>query len=56
MGQSQLKCIKSQSAPGIFPVFSPSGTEQPFKARLVWISLKSVTLMLPNSKEFRFAF
>ncbi|VDK71899.1 unnamed protein product [Onchocerca ochengi] len=56
MGQSQLKCIKSHSAPGIFPVLSPSGTQQPFKARLVWISLKSVTLMLPNSKEFRFAF
>ncbi|CAG9537565.1 unnamed protein product [Cercopithifilaria johnstoni] len=56
MGQSQLKCVKSQSAPGIFPVLSPSGTHQPFRARLVWISLKSVTLMLPNSKEFRFAF
>ncbi|VDK82216.1 unnamed protein product [Litomosoides sigmodontis] len=56
MGQSQLKCIKSQSAPGIFPVLSPSGAHQPFRARLVWISLKSVTLMLPNSKEFRFAF
>ncbi|VDO13034.1 unnamed protein product [Brugia timori] len=56
MGQSQLKCVKSHSAPGIFPVLSPSGTIQPFKARLVWISLKSVTLMLPNSKEFRFAF
>ncbi|KAM3722834.1 WD repeat-containing protein [Dirofilaria immitis] len=24
MGQSQLKCIKSLSAPGIFPVLSPS--------------------------------
>uniref|UniRef100_A0A0R3RSS2 WD_REPEATS_REGION domain-containing protein n=1 Tax=Elaeophora elaphi TaxID=1147741 RepID=A0A0R3RSS2_9BILA len=56
MGQSQLKCVKSQSAPGIFPVLSPSGTHQPFRARLVWISLKSVTLMLPNSKEFRFSF
>ncbi|VDM11954.1 unnamed protein product [Wuchereria bancrofti] len=56
MGQSQLKCVKSHSAPGIFPVLSPSGTLQPFKARLVWISLKSVTLMLPNSKEFRFSF
>nr|CTP81986.1 BMA-RBC-2 [Brugia malayi] len=55
MGQSQLKCVKSHSAPGIFPVLSPSGTIQPFKARLVWISLKSVTLMLPNSKEFRIA-
>uniref|UniRef100_A0A915Q1S3 Anaphase-promoting complex subunit 4 WD40 domain-containing protein n=1 Tax=Setaria digitata TaxID=48799 RepID=A0A915Q1S3_9BILA len=42
IGQSQLKCIKSQSAPGIFPVLSPSGTHQPFRARLVWISLKSV--------------
>ncbi|VBB32022.1 unnamed protein product, partial [Acanthocheilonema viteae] len=52
IGQSQLKCVKSQSAPGIFPVLSPSGTHQPFRARLVWISLKSVTLMLPNSKEY----
>uniref|UniRef100_A0A1I7VUD3 WD_REPEATS_REGION domain-containing protein n=1 Tax=Loa loa TaxID=7209 RepID=A0A1I7VUD3_LOALO len=54
MGQSQFKCVKSQSAPGIFPVLSPSGTQQAFRARLVWISLKSVTLMLPNSKEFSY--
>ncbi|VDN07727.1 unnamed protein product [Thelazia callipaeda] len=56
MGQSQLKCVRSLSAPGIFPVFSPNGTSQPFRARLVWISHKSVTLMLPSNKEYRFAF
>ncbi|VDN55198.1 unnamed protein product [Dracunculus medinensis] len=54
MGQSQLRCIRTQAAPSIFPVLSPCGTIQPFKARLVWIGSKSVTLMLPNGKEYRF--
>uniref|UniRef100_A0A914RCL5 Uncharacterized protein n=1 Tax=Parascaris equorum TaxID=6256 RepID=A0A914RCL5_PAREQ len=49
-----LRCIRSQPAPAVFPVISPGGSPQPFRARLVWISSKSLTLMLPNGKEHRF--
>uniref|UniRef100_A0A914GXQ8 WD_REPEATS_REGION domain-containing protein n=1 Tax=Globodera rostochiensis TaxID=31243 RepID=A0A914GXQ8_GLORO len=54
MGQSQIRCTKSVPAPGEFPVISPGGSYQPFRARLVWINSKSLTLMLPNGKENRF--
>ncbi|VDK17340.1 unnamed protein product [Anisakis simplex] len=54
MGQSQLRCVRTQPAPAIFPVLSPSGSPQPFRARIVWINSKSITLMLPNGKEHRF--
>uniref|UniRef100_A0A183UV28 WD_REPEATS_REGION domain-containing protein n=1 Tax=Toxocara canis TaxID=6265 RepID=A0A183UV28_TOXCA len=54
MGQSQLRCVRSQPAPALFPVISPGGSPQPFRARLVWINSKSLTLMLPNGKEHRF--
>ncbi|MFH4974008.1 hypothetical protein AB6A40_000717 [Gnathostoma spinigerum] len=55
MVQSQLKCVRTVQAPAIFPVISPGGSPQPFRARLVWISSKSLTLMLPNNKEHRFS-
>uniref|UniRef100_A0A0N5A9D2 WD_REPEATS_REGION domain-containing protein n=1 Tax=Syphacia muris TaxID=451379 RepID=A0A0N5A9D2_9BILA len=54
MGQSQMKCVRTHPAPTLFPITGPDGTLQPFKARLVWISGKSVTLMLPNGNESRF--
>jgi len=55
MGQSQIKLIKSLAAPTEFAVLSPGGTYQPFRARLVWINPKSLTLMLPNGRENRFS-
>ncbi|KAL7075515.1 hypothetical protein ACQ4LE_005347 [Meloidogyne hapla] len=55
MGQSQVRCAKMQPAPGEFPVISPGGSYQLFRARLVWINSKSLTLMLPNGKENRFS-
>ncbi|CAK5094644.1 unnamed protein product [Meloidogyne enterolobii] len=55
MGQSQVRCARMQSAPGEFPVISPGGSYQLFRARLVWINSKSLTLMLPNGKENRFS-
>lgn len=33
MGQSQIKCVKQQQAPGAFPVATPGGTPQVFRAR-----------------------
>ncbi|KAI6215429.1 hypothetical protein M3Y94_00384300 [Aphelenchoides besseyi] len=54
MGQTQIRCTKTYSAPSEFPVISPGGTYQPFRARIVWINAKSLTLMLPNGKENRF--
>ncbi|KAI6240020.1 hypothetical protein M3Y99_00485600 [Aphelenchoides fujianensis] len=54
MGQSTIKCTKTYSAPSEFPVLSPGGSYQPFRARIVWINAKSLTLMLPNGKENRF--
>uniref|UniRef100_A0A915MZD2 WD repeat-containing protein 7 n=1 Tax=Meloidogyne javanica TaxID=6303 RepID=A0A915MZD2_MELJA len=55
MGQSQVRCARMQPAPGEFPVISPGGSYQLFRARLVWINSKSLTLMLPNGKENRFS-
>uniref|UniRef100_A0AC34RE37 Uncharacterized protein n=2 Tax=Panagrolaimus sp. JU765 TaxID=591449 RepID=A0AC34RE37_9BILA len=55
MGQSQIRLVKSLAAPTEFAVLSPGGTYQPFRARLVWINAKSLTLMLPNGRENRFA-
>lgn len=55
MGQNQIRCAKTLPAPGEFPVISPGGSYQPFRARLVWINSKSLTLMLPNGKENRFS-
>uniref|UniRef100_A0A1I7SSR8 WD repeat-containing protein 7 n=1 Tax=Bursaphelenchus xylophilus TaxID=6326 RepID=A0A1I7SSR8_BURXY len=55
MGQNQIRCVKTLPAPSEFPVVSPGGTYQPFRARLVWINNKSLTLMLPNGKENRFS-
>lgn len=56
MGNNQVRMIKSLPAPAEFLVLSPgSGNYQPFKARLVWINAKSLTLMLPNGKENRFS-
>uniref|UniRef100_A0A7E4VMZ0 WD_REPEATS_REGION domain-containing protein n=1 Tax=Panagrellus redivivus TaxID=6233 RepID=A0A7E4VMZ0_PANRE len=55
MGQSQMRFYKSLAAPTEFAVLSPGGTYQPFRARLVWINAKSLTLMLPNGRENRFA-
>jgi hypothetical protein len=52
--QTQIKCVKTLPAPSEFPVISPGGSYQQFRARLVWINFKSVTLMLPNGKENRF--
>ncbi|GMT20536.1 hypothetical protein PFISCL1PPCAC_11833 [Pristionchus fissidentatus] len=49
MGQSSLKCVKTQPA----PVLERTG-ETP-KARIVWINPKAITLMLPGNKEQRFA-
>ncbi|KAK0414604.1 hypothetical protein QR680_011521 [Steinernema hermaphroditum] len=54
MGQSQFRCAKSMTAPSEFAVTSPGGTYQIFRARLVWINAKSVTLMLPDGRESRF--
>lgn len=54
MGQSQIRCVKTVPAPSEFPVLSPGGSYQAFRARLVWINAKSLTLMLPNGKENRF--
>ena len=54
MGQSQMRLVKTLAAPTEFAVLSPGGTYQPFKARLVWINAKSLTLMLPNGRENRF--
>jgi WD40 repeat protein len=54
MGQNQIRCAKTVPAPSEFPVLSPGGTYQTFRARLVWINAKSLTLMLPNGKENRF--
>ncbi|TKR76232.1 hypothetical protein L596_017399 [Steinernema carpocapsae] len=54
MGQSQFRCLKSMTAPSEFAVTSPGGTYQVFRARLVWINVKSVTLMLPDGRESRF--
>ncbi len=55
MGQSQIKCVKQIPAPQSWPVATPGGTAQVFKARLVWIAPKALTLMLPNGKEHRFS-
>ncbi|CAD5215974.1 unnamed protein product [Bursaphelenchus okinawaensis] len=55
MGQSQIRCVKTLPAPTEFPVVSPGGSYQPFRARLVWINAKALTLMLPNGKENRFS-
>lgn len=68
MGPTQIKCSKTFPAPSEFPglqkssnsiksvilVLSPGGSYQSFRARLVWINAKSLTLMLPNGKENRF--
>jgi len=54
MGQNQFRFAKSLPAPSEFPVVSPNGSVQEFRARLVWINAKSLTLMLPNGKENRF--
>uniref|UniRef100_A0A914YHG7 Anaphase-promoting complex subunit 4 WD40 domain-containing protein n=1 Tax=Panagrolaimus superbus TaxID=310955 RepID=A0A914YHG7_9BILA len=54
MGQSQMRLVKTLAAPTEFAVLSPGGTYQPFRARLVWINAKSLTLMLPNGRENRF--
>ncbi|GMS89618.1 hypothetical protein PENTCL1PPCAC_11793, partial [Pristionchus entomophagus] len=50
MGQSSLKCVKTQAA----PVLERTGAELP-KARIVWINPKAITLMLPGNREQRFA-
>lgn len=54
MGQSQMRLSKSLAAPTEFAVLSPGGTYQQFRARLVWINPRSLTLMLPNGRENRF--
>lgn len=53
MGPTQIKCYKTFPAPSEFPVLSPGGSYQMFRARLVWINDKSLTLMLPTGKENR---
>uniref|UniRef100_A0A1I7ZDM7 WD_REPEATS_REGION domain-containing protein n=1 Tax=Steinernema glaseri TaxID=37863 RepID=A0A1I7ZDM7_9BILA len=54
MGQSQFRCVKSLTAPSEFAVTTPGGSYQVFRARLVWVNAKSVTLMLPDGRENRF--
>uniref|UniRef100_A0A0K0FWK8 WD_REPEATS_REGION domain-containing protein n=1 Tax=Strongyloides venezuelensis TaxID=75913 RepID=A0A0K0FWK8_STRVS len=54
MGPGQVKCIKSLNAPAEFPIETPGGTPQIFKAKLVFNGSKALTLVLPNGKESRF--
>uniref|UniRef100_A0A0N4ZTC0 WD_REPEATS_REGION domain-containing protein n=1 Tax=Parastrongyloides trichosuri TaxID=131310 RepID=A0A0N4ZTC0_PARTI len=54
MGLGQLKCIKSINAPAEFPIETPGGSPQIFKANLYFSGPKALNLMLPNDKEVRF--
>jgi len=55
MGQSHTKFMRQLPAPTSFPVNTPGGTPQVFRARLMWMNAKSVTLLLPTGAEHRFA-
>nr|CDJ83842.1 WD40 repeat domain containing protein [Haemonchus contortus] len=53
MGQNQMKLVKSQPAPSL-AAFGPNGTISTYRPKLVWINLKSLTLMMPEGREQRF--
>ncbi|KAK6034593.1 hypothetical protein COOONC_27897 [Cooperia oncophora] len=53
MGQNQMKLVKSQPAPSL-SAFTPNGTVNAYRPRLVWINPKSLTLMMPEGREQRF--
>lgn len=55
MGSGAAKCVRQVPAPTSFPVATPGGSPTPFKARLVWVAPKALTLLLPNGKEHRFS-
>ncbi|CDW53906.1 WD40 domain containing protein [Trichuris trichiura] len=50
MGQSQAKCVRQFTVPNSELVSLTAG-----RSKIVWISQKIVTLMLPNGSEHRFA-